>query len=73
MAKKANKTHTQQILAYIKRYPSRGVTRRELTQKLGLLHQSVGPRVAELVNAGVVVDSGERRDGCRVLRIAKRS
>lgn len=61
------KTQRDRILSYIKRRPASGATRRELTRKLHILHQSVGPRVVELIDARLVKESKEYRDGCRVL------
>jgi predicted transcriptional regulator len=63
------KSQRDRIYSYIKRRPRSGATRRELSSRLQILHQSVGPRVVELLNAGMVEETGEQRDGCFVLRI----
>lgn len=60
------------IYGYIRRRPKNGATRRELEHRLGLLHQSVGPRVVELVAGGWVRHTGEFRDGCEILKPTRR-
>jgi predicted transcriptional regulator len=65
------KSQRDQVYAFIARRPSNGATRKEIEQRLGMLHQSVGPRVAELIDARLVVETGERRDRSAVL-LAKR-
>lgn len=64
---KRRKSQRERILAYIGRRPVNGATRRELVANLGILHQSVGPRVVELIEADEILPSGLYRDGCEVL------
>ena len=49
------------ILSIIRYYATSGCTDDELEGVTGLRHQSVSARRRELVLAGLVVDSGERR------------
>jgi predicted transcriptional regulator len=65
--RKQKQTQAERIVSYIRRRPRSGATRRELVQALSIMHQSVGPRVVELLNAGLVKETGAYRDGCRVL------
>jgi predicted transcriptional regulator len=62
------KTQAERILAYVRRRPKSGATRKELCANLGILHQSVGPRVVELLEAGLVVETKQVRDDSLVLR-----
>jgi len=64
---KRPKSQKERILAFIRRRPKSGATRRELVDHLDILHQSVGPRVKELVAAGYVAGAGQQRDGCEIL------
>lgn len=48
------------VLDYIKASPT-GRTRDEIEVGLGLLMQTVSPRVCELAELGLIEDSGERR------------
>lgn len=61
------KTQKERIFSYIQRRPRSGATRRELSYDLRILHQSVGPRVVELLEEGMIEPSGKFRDGCAVL------
>jgi hypothetical protein len=61
------RSQRERIYQYIARRPRSGATRRELVQNLGILHQSVGPRVVELVDSFRVAGTGVYRDDCEVL------
>jgi len=60
-------TQRDRIYAYIKRRPTTGATRKELSQRLRILHQSVGPRVVELIEAGLVKETTQYRKDSAVL------
>lgn len=62
----------EQIFALIHRRPVNGATRKEIESTLGLLHQSVGPRVIELLEEGAVRETNARRDDSRVLVSTRR-
>jgi predicted transcriptional regulator len=64
---KKQRSQRERILSYIQRRPTSGATRRELAQSLDILHQSVGPRVVDLVSLGKIRGTGKLRDGCEVL------
>lgn len=61
------RSQRDRIYSYIKRRPASGATRKEVESKLRMLHQSVGPRVRELIDSGLVRETKSRRDGSRVL------
>jgi predicted transcriptional regulator len=61
------RSQRDRIYSYIRRRPRSGATRKELSRNLEILHQSVGPRVVELVEAGAVAPTGEYREDCEVL------
>jgi hypothetical protein len=61
------RSQRERIFQYIARRPRSGATRRELVQNLGILHQSVGPRVVELLDEARVAPTGVYRDNCEVL------
>ena len=52
---------SSQVLSVIKAAGDHGVTNDEVETRLDLRHQTVSPRRRELVLAGVITDSGERR------------
>lgn len=66
------KSQRDRIYAYIKRRPTNGATRKEVESKLGMLHQSVGPRVRELIDARLIREVRQWRDDSRVLLAIKR-
>ena len=51
----------ERALAAISTAGARGATSDELERRLGASHQAVGPRLAELRQAGEIVASGQRR------------
>ena len=61
------RSQKEQIYNFIRRRPKSGATRKEIESRLGLLHQTVGPRVRELVLEGAVVEAYQTRDNSRVL------
>lgn len=61
------RTTKETILSLIRRRPVSGITRKQLKTKSGFLIQTVTPRVNELINEGLVVQSSERIKGSRVL------
>lgn len=67
-----SKSQRDKIYAYIARRPANGATRKEVERKLRMLHQSVGPRVRELIQAGMVREAQSWRDDSRVLLATKR-
>lgn len=69
----ASRSQRDRIYAYIKRRPTSGVTRKELSSRLRILHQSVGPRVLELLAAGLVRETAEYRKDSVVLVPKRRS
>jgi len=55
----------QQVLDMLKQYPD-GLTGHELVHLTGIPYQSCTPRIRPLVRKGLVIDSGNRREGpCR--------
>lgn len=68
MSKAARLPQRERIYAYIKRRPKSGATRKELCKRLKILHQSVGPRVVELLADGRITETTDVRDGSVVLR-----
>jgi predicted transcriptional regulator len=64
---KPGRSQRDRIYSYIRRRPRSGATRKELCRNLEILHQSVGPRVVELLEAGKVAPTGEYREDCEVL------
>lgn len=67
MSTRRRRSQREMIYSFIKRRPASGATRKELTTRLGILHQSVGPRVLELISAGLVKQTRNLRNGCHVL------
>ena len=65
--KGSSKPQIDRVYAYIKRRPVSGATRKELSKRLRILHQSVGPRVVELLDSALVYETDAVRDGSRVL------
>lgn len=63
----ARLTQRERIYQYLKRRGVKGATRRELAARLRILHQSVGPRVVELLATGRARETGEERKGCAVV------
>lgn len=66
------KSQRDRIYSYIARRPVSGATRKEVERKLRMLHQSVGPRVRELLDSGLVREVRKWRDDSRVLLATKR-
>jgi hypothetical protein len=66
------KSQRDRVWSYIARRPVSGATRKEIEYTLGMLHQSVGPRVRELLDADLVRETSDVRDGSRVLVARKR-
>lgn len=56
-------TQRRRVLDHIARCGTEGATDAELQEALGLNGNSERPRRIELVEAGLIVDSGRRRDG----------
>lgn len=53
----------ERVLKALRKYPLAGMTSHELAVYLNIELVSISPRLRPLVNKGLVVDSGERRQG----------
>lgn len=66
MAGKASAKRAE-VRAWVHRCGRRGATRKEIAADLGMLIQTVCPRVDELLRSHLLVETGERRKGAAVL------
>lgn len=55
------------VLAYIRQCGTEGATSKQVALHLGKPLNCVSGRCSELIAAQLIVDSGRRRDGCRVM------
>lgn len=60
------RTDEERVHNFIKRAPN-GLTVKDLEHLMGKSKNTFSGRITRLLKGGLVKDSGERRDGCRVI------
>lgn len=66
-SERTHATDREKVLGFIRSKKLAGTILKEIAAFMGKEKNQVSPRVTELLERGLVVDSKRRRDGCRVL------